>query len=253
MTEIVVVTASVDTLPGLTEALRAIPAIVEQHPLISFAEPVDWAPLDKALDRVQSYGAVAFTSPRAAESVAKRFAVRGMSWHSGAPTPVVWAGGSATAAALEGVLGAVRTPDDSDTSRWGAARALARAMIDAGVASPVLFPCGEIRRDELPERLRHSGHRVDEVVCYRSILASESTARTAASRATVIVVSSPRVVALLAGACSPEARPHLVAIGRTTAGSARQAGWSPAAVASLPNLDEVTAAVRGVIASREHE
>ncbi len=62
----------------------------------------------------------------------------------------------------------------------GAAAALAAAMLEAGVAGPVLFPCGEIRRDELPTRLRHEGIEVDEVVCYRSVLADEAAARAAA-------------------------------------------------------------------------
>jgi uroporphyrinogen-III synthase len=250
MTEIVVVTASAGTLPGLTQALTAIPIVVEEHPLMSFAAPADWATVDQALDRADSYGAVAFTSPRAAEAVARRLEVRGLSLQRGLSAPAVWAGGSATRAALGRVFGAVRTPDETAIGRWGAAGALARAMTDAGVVSPVLFFCGEIRRDELPERLRSNGLEVDEVVCYRAVLAGECAARTAAARGTVLVVSSPRVAALLAGACPPGTRPRLVAVGPTTASSARQAGWSPAAVAAQPSVEAVANAVRSVVERR---
>jgi uroporphyrinogen-III synthase len=247
MTEIVVVTASTGTFTGLADALGTLPVAVEEHPLLGFTAPADWNPLDRALDRLDSYGAVAFTSPRAAMATVRRLQARGQ---HGASFPEVWAGGPATSAALGGALGTVRSPSDTDTARWGAARALARAMLDAGVTSPVLFPCGEVRRDELPAQLRRGDLVVDEVVCYRSVLASEPEARRAASRATVLVVSSPRIAALLAGACPPGARPDLVVAGPTTAASAQEAGWAPAEVASLPSVEAVAAAVRRVLARR---
>ncbi|MGH7508394.1 MAG: uroporphyrinogen-III synthase [Gemmatimonadales bacterium] len=246
MSSMVVVTSSADALLGLPEALRAIPLTVAECPLLSFTAPADWTPLDLALDRWSTYGAVAFTSPRSAAAVASRLRPRGMSWTGGGSTPVVWASGRATAAALGGPPAAVRTPGESETARWGAAGALSRAMMEAGVVSPVLFPCGESRREELPERLRSAGLRVDEVVCYRTLLASDAAARSAAAQATVLVVSSPRVATLLARACPPEARPDLVAVGPTTAASARDSGWTPAAVASLPSVEAVVAAVRSV-------
>jgi uroporphyrinogen-III synthase len=249
MTEIVVVTSSVGTLPGLTQALKAIPIAVEEHPLVSFVPPADWSEVDSALDRVSCYAAVAFTSPRASEAVARRIEIqrRLLPDH---PQPGIWAAGRATASALDDALGPVCTPAESDIGRWGAAGALARAMLDAGVLSPVLFFCGETHRDELPERLRDRGIEVDEVVCYRSVLASGSAARAAAARGTLLVVSSPSVAALLAGECTPHERPDLVAVGPTTAATARDLGWPPVAVASLPSVAAVTSAVQSVLAKR---
>jgi uroporphyrinogen-III synthase len=249
MVERVVVTASAGTFPGLVEALRALPVLVEEHPLMNFTPPADWAPLDSALDRLDSYGAVAFTSPRAAAAVVDRLAGR-RTRLQGQITPMVWAGGPVTAAALGDVLGQVRTPSEADAATLGAAEALARAMLDARVGGPVLFPCGDNRRDELPERLRSHGITVDEVVCYRSVLASESAAHAAATRGTVLVVASPTVADLLVRACPPNARPDLLAVGPTTAASARASGWSPAAVASKPSVEALAAAVRDVLARR---
>ncbi len=40
MVETVVVTASAGTFPGLAEALRALPVLVEEHPLMNFAPPL---------------------------------------------------------------------------------------------------------------------------------------------------------------------------------------------------------------------
>ena len=247
--ETVVVTASVGTFPGLVEALRTLPVLVEEHPLMNFAPPADWAPLDSALDRLDSYGALAFTSPRAAAAVVDRMTGRRKRLHR-QNTPVVWAGGPATGAALGDALGPVRTPSEADTATLGAAEALARAMLDARVSGPVLFPCGDTRRDELPDRLRSHGMRVDEIVCYRSVLASEAAAHAAAARGTVLVVASPTVADLLIRACPPGARPDLLAVGPTTAASARASGWLPAAVASKPTVEALAAAVRNVLARR---
>jgi uroporphyrinogen-III synthase len=250
--ETVVVTASAGTFPGLVEALRALPVLVEEHPLMKFLPPTDWAALDSALDRLESYSAVAFTSPRAAAAVVDRMAGRRVLRLQGQNTPTAWAGGPTTGAALGDVLGKVHT--SGDAAGLGAAEALARAMLDARVRGPVLFPCGDTRRDELPERLRSSGIRVDEVVCYRSVLASQSAAEAAAARGTVLVVASPSVAGLLVRACPPDARPDLLAVGPTTAASALAAGWSPAAVASNPSVESLTAAVRNVLARRSpHE
>ena len=247
--ETVVVTASVGTFPGLVEALRTLPVLVEEHPLMNFAPPADWAPLDSALDRLDSYGALAFTSPRAAAAVVDRMAGRRKRVQR-QNTPAVWAGGAATGAALGDALGPVRTPREADTATLGAAEALARAMLDARVSGPVLFPCGDTRRDELPDRLRSHGMRVDEIVCYRSVLASEAAAHAAATRGTVLVVASPTVADLLIRACPPGARPDLLAVGPTTAASARASGWLPAAVASKPTVEALAAAVRNVLARR---
>lgn len=213
---------------------------------MSFSPPADWAPVDDALDRSRTYGAVAFTSPRAAAALVERMEGRGVSWGD-APSPVVWAVGPATASALKGVLGSVRMPLGRHTGKLGASKALARAMLEAEVSGPVLFPCGEIKREELPTELRRNGIQVDEVVCYRSVLADESAARTAASRGTVLVVASPSVVDLLVRACPRPNRPQLVAVGPTTAASARAAGWSPAAVAVEPTAQALTSAIASLL------
>jgi uroporphyrinogen-III synthase len=250
MSNTVVVTASAGAFPGLVAALRKIPVTVEERPLMSFAPPSDWAPLDAALARVGEYGALIFTSPRAAEPFAARLKQRRAEWSVEQSSPAVWASGPQTAAALHGVLGRVRLPPGRDRGQLGGAKALARAMLEEKVSGPVLFPCGEEHRDALPAELRLNGITVDEIVCYRSVLAAESEARVAASRGSVLVVASPRVAGLLARACPRGARPELLAVGPTTAESARAAGWSPSAVASEPTARALASAVRSLLAKR---
>lgn len=247
--ETVVVTASAGSFPGLAEALSRLSLTVEEHPLIDFRAPSDWSSLDRALDRLSSYGAVALTSPRAASVLADRIEQRVGASGPQNDSPVVWAAGAATAAALRGTMGAVRTAAGRSTAEGGAG-VLAQAMIAARVPGPVLFPCGDRRREELPQRLRREGLQVDEVLCYHSILASESDARAVAAQAHLLIVASPSVAQLLIRACPPGSRPALIAAGSTTAESARAGGWEPEAVASQPTAEAVAAAVQTALARR---
>jgi len=246
----VLVTASAGTFPGLAEALRAIPVGVEEVPLMTFAPPLDWRPVDAAVRDLGRYAAVAFTSPRSAHAFAERLAVLG-----GAPAATeTWVAGVGTAQALNDTLGEVRRPDEREVGKRGAAAALgsalAAALLAAGSGGPVLFPCGDIRRDELPSRLRDDGIEVEEVVCYRSVLAGESEARRAAQRVQIVVVASPSVADLLARACPPGVRPALLAVGPTTAAAARSSGWPPAGVAKRPTTEALVAGVRALMLAR---
>jgi uroporphyrinogen-III synthase len=244
----VVLTLSPDSFPGLADRLRALAVPVEERPLLTFAPPVDWRPVDRALGRLSRYDALAFTSPRAATAFVGRRRELGLrSDRESDALPPVWSGGRGTAAALA-PLETHRAPED-ETGRIGAAAALAAAMLEGGVEGPVLFPCGELRRDELPTRLRHEGIEVDEVVCYRSVLADEAAARAASDRAAILVVASPSVADLLARASFAGARPAMLAVGPTTAAAARASGWPPAAVAARPDVEALVAGVQSLVAA----
>jgi uroporphyrinogen-III synthase len=123
-------------------------------------------------------------------------------------------------------------------------------MLDANLTGPVLFFCGDRRRDELSKELRNFGIEVDEVVCYRSVLADESTARAVAARGRVLVVASPSVVDLLVRSCAKPYQAELLAVGPTTAAKARALGWVPAAVAHEPTVGALASALRGMLANR---
>jgi uroporphyrinogen-III synthase len=242
----VVVTSSAGSFPGLVEALAALPVAVEEIPLMEFAPPLDWRPVDRALERLHEFDAVAVTSPRAARAFAERVETKGLA-DAFVKRERLWAGGQATSDALGNNMGRVRVPTSRRSARMGAAAALAATMIEEGVKGPVLFPCGDLRRDELPTRLRGEGIEVEDVTCYRSVLASEAAARAAAERAQVLLVASPSVADLLARACPPGVRPLLLAVGPTTAAACRASGWAPSAVSARPDAKGLATAVRSLL------
>jgi uroporphyrinogen-III synthase len=246
----VVLTVSSGAFPGLAARLRDLPVMVEEVPLLTFAPPADWSHLDRALGDLSRYDALAFTSPRAVTTFIERRDQLGRGSRQGGdmPIPPVWSGGPGTAASLAPLGVKVHGASDDEVGRLGAAVALAAAMLRAGIGGPVLFPCGEIRREELPARLRHEGIEVDEVVCYRPVLADEAAARAAAERAAILVVASPTVANLLARVAHPDARPRLLVVGPTTAAAARASGWPPSAVAARPDVEALLAGVRSLLA-----
>ncbi len=175
--EKLVITASSGSFSGLADELQKISVQAIERPLISSQPPEDWARMDEALNHRDRYGSLALTSPRAAAAVANRIRACAISWVG--HTPRVWVVGAATAEALQGTLGSVQGSFPEPNAGLGAAEQLARVMLSAGAAGPVLFPCGENRRDELPAILRSNGLVVDEVICYRMVLASPEEARAA--------------------------------------------------------------------------
>ena len=96
------------------------------------------------------------------------------------------------------------------------------------VGGPVLFPCGDIRRDELPARLARRGHRGRRGRLLSVGARGRDGGPAAAERAQIVVVASPSVADLLARACPAGVRPALLAVGPTTAAAARASGWPPA-------------------------
>lgn len=246
----VLVTLGSETLRGLTDAIGTASVRVLERPLMRFAPPADWAALDEALAHLDRYQAVAITSPRAGEALAERLPRGGAAARAAARGLDLWASGSRTARPVVGWFRAVRLAGGTRGQEEGAAEALVRAILAGRRPARVLFPCGDRRRDALPDGLRSAGVTVDDVPAYRSVLADEQDARAACRDADVLVVGSPSVAALLARTCPAGRRPDLVTIGPVTAAAARDNGWDPAAIASSPTVEAVAAGVRALLDTR---
>lgn len=251
----VLLTAADGAFAGLADALAGEDVLLVTRPLLRFGEPESWLPLDEALESLGEYGALAVTSPRGAAAVAGRAAllrakaaVGGHPWRV-PPRVAIWTTGTATAAALGESFPGAHRPADGAVRVLGAGAALAEAMLNSGVRGPVLYPCGDRRRDELPVRLRQAGVTVHEVEAYRTVLAPAEDARASAAEADLLVVASPSVATLLGG-CGVSPRPPIVAVGPTTAAAAADAGWPAALVADNPSPGALARAIRTFLPSR---
>lgn len=231
----VVLAATGEALPGLEQALAPLGLGLRRAPMLAF-EPMDLAPLRAILSGRggQSPACIAVTSRRAAHTLAQAVPAPGY------PIPV-WAS-AACRDVLAPVFPALTIPGPGDPAR-GLGLSLAEAMLAAGAPGPVLFPCGDVHREELVLRLRAAGRRVVPVPVYRSVAVSPDASAAAVAGAELVIATSPRIVALLAAAIHPAARPALVALGATTARAAAACGWSPAAVAQAPTVEGVAQAL----------
>lgn len=238
----VLFTGASGSLAGLGAAVEAEGAQFTEWPLLSFAAPVDTEPLEAAMRRLVEYAAVAITSPRAADAVARLVELLDIDLTF---APAVWTS-PACAALLRPLFPRIEVSPRDHGGSLGAA--LAEVMLRHDLGSPVLFPCGDLHRDELVVALRDAGRVVEVVEAYRTVVAPPSRAQAVMAAADILVVTSPGVARLLASVEHRE-RPALVAIGPTTAHEARRHGWTPDAVAASPAVSAVAAAIHSLLPS----
>jgi len=232
----------------LPAALAALGATVDQRPTIAFAPPADPQGVRQALERIDSYDWLVFTSANgvrffddARRAPGQRASFRGRVAAIG--------GATSDAAAARGL-----TPEVVAVERLseGLARAIsARASSD----ERVLLVRPEVSRDILAPRLREAGLQVDDVAFYRTQAApglDQLVANVRERRYDAIVFTSGSTFdALLAAAADAgvdlaealsEAR--LVAIGPVTEKAITSAGHRVRSTAMEPSEQRLLAAIR---------
>ena len=159
----IVVTRAREQASALSERLREAGAQPIEYPVIAFAPPLDWTPLDQALAKLDEYRWVIFTSVNGVRFMLERMAALGMQprllhHHQ------IGAIGPATARELEQVgLRATFVPTEF----------VAEAVIEqiGDVAGQhILLPRADIAREALVAGLQAKGAHVDNVVAYRTVL-----------------------------------------------------------------------------------
>ncbi|MGQ9547763.1 MAG: uroporphyrinogen-III synthase [Roseiflexus sp.] len=233
----VAVTRAAERAEGLASALRAEGAEVRICPTIAYAPPDDPAPLEAALQHLDRYDWIIFTSAAAVDALAERGAL---------PPPAhvcVAAVGKATAASIEARGGRV----DLIPAEQNAEGLLAALPDVAG--KHFLLPVASIARETLAVGLRERAALVDVVTAYRTVPGSgarDLITLLCERSLDAIVFSSPSTLrylldgmeqfgidrsvarALLTGVA-------LIAIGPTTARALRDEGLPIAAQAPTPD------------------
>jgi len=227
----------------LAKGLRELGARVLRLPVIRFAPPASWAPLDAALRRLAFYDAAVFASARAVESIFARALTLGLSL---SPPPKVFAVGPATARALR------RRGWRAVAPRRHRAEDLA-AVAGRMRGKRIFLPRAQEGRDILPRLLRAGGARVDVVTAYRT-LAERSAARrlraaAASGRVHAVVFTSGSTVEHLLGQLPAASRRRLfsravaASIGPVTSAALKRRGPAPVIEAPRATTASLCAAI----------
>lgn len=189
--------------------------------------------LRDTLAQPQHFGGLILTSPRAAEALC-RFLPPESAWAS-KPAFVV---GPKTAA-VAALCGLAAVGEEA-----GSADKLAELIVKQQFDKPLLFLCGNRRRDALPQRLAEAGIPMKELCVYQTMLV-ESFDFSAHRMPEWFVVFSPSGAEAMkqTGGFDP-GQVRWAALGETTAAAVRRAGWTVSAVAEQPEPEALAKAIR---------
>jgi uroporphyrinogen III methyltransferase/synthase len=249
----VIITRAARQSVELTEKLAALAASPESLPLVAFAAPEDYRPLDAALQELENFDWIIFTSENAVRAVVKRATLRGNLQNVAGRRSRAAAVGPTTAAAAERAGFFV---DYQAQTHSGAA--LAHELGERLRGQTVFLPRSDRANPDLPTLLKEYGAEVTEAVAYRTVvpvnLDQEKVSRILAGESDAILFFSPTAVEHFVGVVGqPELhklqlQTALTAVGPITAAALKQAGIDKMLVAADTTADAVIAALQKYIA-----
>jgi len=244
----VVITRAERQSVELVENLGKLGAIPILLPLVAFAAPEDYGPMDAALDRLEEFDWIIFTSENAVRAVVKRAGVRGNLRNVAGRRSRAAAVGPTTATAAERAGFFV---DYQAKTHSGAA--LADELGEKLRDQTVFLPRSDRANPDFPQLLRNYGAEVTEVVAYRTVtpvnLDEKKTAAIVNGEVEAILFFSPTAVEHFVELVGPEKlrdlqnRVAITAVGPITANVLRQSGVDKSLVAEDTTADAVIAAL----------
>jgi uroporphyrinogen-III synthase len=240
----VVVTRAALQSSELFETLSSRGAIPISLPLVSFAVPQDYAPIDAALLQWDQFDWVIFTSANAVQAVVTRSKTLDRDLNQAGKSPHIAVVGPGT---REGAQKSGFSVDYAAKTHLGVA--LAQELGPRLRDETVFLPRSDRANPDLPAALRRFGATVTEVVAYRTVRPTETDqqrlARIVQSEADAVLFFSPSAVHNLTELLDRDQlgrlqhRVALVAIGPVTAGALGELGVQRMLMAA----DTTTAAV----------
>ena len=159
----IVVTRAAAQAQSFVDLLRADGARVIEAPTIAIEPPSSWAPLDAALDALERYTWIIFTSVNGVAMVDRRLRERGRSWAPFTRKRVAAIGPATAEALAEHDVRAAAVP-----AEFRAEGLVARLRDELRADDRVLLPRAEKTRDVLVTELRRIVAEVTEVAAYTS-------------------------------------------------------------------------------------
>lgn len=251
----VVITRAALQSSELVEKLKAAGAIPILLPLISFAPPEDYKPLDAALLAWRTFDWVMFTSAFGVQAVQARAQQLGRDLAEGAPPPAIAVVGPTTRdrAAQAGFAVA-------HTAQTHSGVALAEELRERVRGKKVLLPRSDRANRDLPSALAAAGAKVTEVIAYRTLRAGnadqEQLARVVGGDVEAILFFSPSAVQSFAEAAGKatfvalQRRVAIAAIGPVTTRALRAVGVEQILVAEEATVEAVIRGLSGYFSRR---
>jgi len=219
------------TSKKLRSGLAALGADVITQPAIRIVDPPDWAPVDAALDKLDQYDWLVFSSANGVDYLLRRLFDRGGDARrlGGVKLAVI---GSGTAERLTRYnLRADLMPEPFR------AESLAKALAIDAKGQRFLLARASRGRQVLADELKVAGALVDEIVVYGSVDVEEPDPDVAQALSSgeihwVTVMSSAAAQSLVRLYGNPLRRARLVSISPLTSTALRDLGYEPAAEAA---------------------
>jgi uroporphyrinogen-III synthase len=244
----VVVTRAAAQATALTTRLEALGARVVEVPTIVIDPPASWAALDGALDALDRFTWVIFTSVNAVLMLERRLTARGASLHVLADKRLGAVGATTAAALVERDLVVHALPDT-----YRAEALVERLRFAVGPRDHVLLPAATETRDVLSEGLRHLGATVTEVPVYatRPVARREDGlfGELAGGAVDVITFTSPSTVRAFAELFTDDERQiwagrvRVATIGPVTAAKAREYGLETTVMPAVQTVEALAQAI----------
>lgn len=244
----VLVAGSPVTSRKLRDQLTALGAYIFTQPSIRITDPPDWAPLDSALDTLDEYDWIVFSSGNGVDSFFRRLFDRGGDLRRLGRVKLAVVGTS-TAERLAGYhVKADLVPEKFN------AEALAEALIGEAKGRRFLLARASRGRQVLADALEAAGARVDSVVVYSNTDVEEPDLNAArelgAGEIDWVTVTSPAAARSLVRLYGEDLRKaRLVSMSPLTSAALRELSFEPAAEASPYTTAGLVEAILGTVES----
>jgi uroporphyrinogen-III synthase len=166
---------------------------------------------------------VVFTSMNAVEAVAAQLEGQQPDWN-------IYCIGTATQKLVAQYFGEAAIANTASD-----AAQLAELMIEEGVEDEVIFFCGDMRRDELPDMLNNAGIGVNEIVVYQTIELPHIVQEAYHG----ILFFSPSAVRSFFKKNKPQPATVLFAIGSTTAAAIKKLSTNKIVISDEPGKENL--------------
>jgi len=171
----VLIAASPHTAPVLAERIERLGGRVELFPALEIRPLGDTSALDAAIEELERYDWIVFTSGYGVRYFLSRFAARGGAAGAWRPRKVCAVGPATARALAEAGIAVSLVPRDFSAEGILAAFAGLEGGLPALDGARILLPRAREGRDVLPRELEAAGALVEVVPCYENVLPEVET------------------------------------------------------------------------------